>query len=381
MPANLTEEAKAKWLQASQTRDPKEKLRLLQEFHSSIPKHKGNEKLRMQIKRKISTLKMEIEEKKNKKSKIHSFKIEKTSAAIISLLGFPNSGKSTLIQFLTRANPIISNIPFTTQEPIIGSLQYEDIQFQLVELPSIPLTFKVNSSKQILHLCDGILLIIDTKEDVDQQLQQMLQLLEENGISIQQRNFDIDITRCEGGGLRIISQAEYEDCTLDDIKKLLTQYRYRNAIVKLSGKIGIKDFEESLLGEVSGYKPALLLFNKQENITKASSQFSKLCNETPCINISFKSKKIMETIGRALFEVLGIIRVYTKEPGERFHSEKPFIFKKQVTVSNLAKHIHSRFLHNFKYAKVWGVSAKYPGEKVGLDHILADKDIIELRIK
>ena len=145
MPANLTEEAKTKWLQASQTRDPKEKLRLLQEFHSSIPKHKGNEKLRMQIKRKISTLKLEIEEKKSKKSRSHSFKIEKTSAAIIALLGFPNSGKSTLLQFLTAANPIISDIPFTTQQPIIGSLQYEDIQFQLVELPSIPLTFKVNS--------------------------------------------------------------------------------------------------------------------------------------------------------------------------------------------------------------------------------------------
>ena len=290
MPANLTEEAKAKWLQASQTRDPKEKLRLLQEFHSSIPKHKGNEKLRMQIKRKISALKLEIEEKKSKKSRIHSFKIEKTSAAIIALLGFPNSGKSTLLQFLTGANPIISDIPFTTQEPIIGSLQYEDIQFQLVELPSIPLTFKENSSKQILHLCDGMLLIIDTKEDIDHQLQRIIQLLEENGISIQKKSFDIDITRCEGGGLRIISQAEYEDCTLDDIKKLLTQYRYRNAIVKLSGKIGIKDLEESLLGDVSGYKPAIILFNKQENTTnKASSQYSKLCNETPCINLSFRS--------------------------------------------------------------------------------------------
>ncbi|MEM3571769.1 MAG: GTP-binding protein, partial [Candidatus Bathyarchaeia archaeon] len=93
MPTNLTAEAKAKWKKYLSAKSNKEKLIALQEFLSSIPKHKGNEKLRSQIKKKISSLKLEIdEEKKKSKHSAYIYKFEKTAAAQVAIIGFTNVG-------------------------------------------------------------------------------------------------------------------------------------------------------------------------------------------------------------------------------------------------------------------------------------------------
>ncbi|MGC8961239.1 MAG: GTPase [Candidatus Bathyarchaeia archaeon] len=381
MPANLTAEAKAKWIKASEARNPRDKLRLLQEFLSSIPKHKGNERLRMQIKRKIASLKEELEAPPGKGVRVQSLAFERAGAALIPLLGYPNSGKSAILSALTKVKPKVSMIPFTTREPVAGILHYEDVQLQLVELPSIPLGLKLPSSKEILKMCDGVLLVVDASIDPASQVENMFRLLEETGITTHSRDSRIEINRTDGGGLRIMVHGTLIGCSLRDVEDLLAQYGVKNALVRLYGRIGIQDVEDAVLDAQSTFKPAMILLNKVDLNPELQGIFRNSVGSIPCLPISAVTGDGLGVIGERLFKTLRLIRVYTKEPGQREPSGPPFIFKGEATVAELARRIHSSFLENFKHARIWGSSSKYPGEKVGLDHKLCDGDTVEIRLR
>lgn len=76
---------------------------------------------------------------------------------------------------------------------------------------------------------------------------------------------------------------------------------------------------------------------------------------------------------------LGKIRVQTRTRDKI--AEKPIILEKESTVKELASRIHKDFLQKFKHAKIWGPSAAFPGQQVGFEHKLKDKDIIEIFLK
>ena len=90
---------------------------------------------------------------------------------------------------------------------------------------------------------------------------------------------------------------------------------------------------------------------------------------------NFKENKINE-IKNIIWSKLGLIRVYTKSSGTV--AKKPIIMKKDSTVKDAAERVHKDFVKKFKYAKIWSLSGKFPGQQVGLDYLLKDKDVIEL---
>ncbi|MEM2122343.1 MAG: TGS domain-containing protein [Candidatus Bathyarchaeia archaeon] len=335
----------------------------------------------MQIKRKISSLKEELEAPSGRATRVQSFTFQKTGAALIPLLGYPNSGKSMILAAITKARPRVSEVPFTTREPIAGSLQYEDVQFQLVELPSIPLGLRFPSFREILRMGDGIILVADASTDPVLQIKAMIQLLEDVGITLYPRDSSVDIKRTSGGGLRVAVHGALIDCTLRDVTDLLTQYGIKNALMRLHGRVGISDVEDAILDARSIFKPAIVVLNKIDLKPEMQEVIKDHIGVLPCIPVSAVKGDQLGIIGGTLFKTLGLIRVYTKEPGERNSSGPPFIFKGEATVAELARRIHSSFLENFKYARIWGTSCKYPGEKVGLDHKLYDGDIVEIRLK
>ena len=139
MPTNLPVVAKKKWYEASLARTPQEKLVKLQEFSGLIPKHKGTEKLRAQIRRQISLLNKEIEEKRRRRAGRGGprFFFEKEGAAQIIILGPTKVGRSSILTSVTNAKTEVSDYPFTTREPVPGMLRFEDLQFQLVEAQAL----------------------------------------------------------------------------------------------------------------------------------------------------------------------------------------------------------------------------------------------------
>ncbi|MEM0216980.1 MAG: TGS domain-containing protein [Candidatus Bathyarchaeia archaeon] len=391
MPANLPPEAKRKWAEVSAAKNPKEKLRLMQEFLSLVPKHKGTAKLCAQVKKQIATLRKELEEAKHRKTRRTSSKffIEKEGAAQIVILGPTNVGKSSLLAGLTNAKVMISPTPYTTTEPIPGMLQYEDIQFQLVEAPALMEGAAEGRAwgLQTLTLArnaDGLILMVDLAANPVEQLDMMIDELGKARIVVNKPKARIEIERKHvGAGLRIIILGELIGCSFSDVEELLRSYGIRDAVVKIFGNASIDDIEDAIF-ESTIYKPAIIIANKLD-VNNAYENLKNLeehvGGKLPIIAVSCKNGRGLNEIGRMLFENLDIIRVYTKEPNEKDFSKKPFVLRRGSTVYDLAKNIHSDLVENFAYAKIWSRRLAFSPQKVGASFQLEDGDIVEIHTK
>ena len=180
MPANLTAEAKAKWNEAQQAGTTKERTIALQEFLSAIPRHKGNEHLRAQTKRKITQLKAETHTKRKRAGfRIAERGIQKAGAGQIAILGLTKVGRSSLLGAVTGAKPVVASYPYAIKESVPGMLQFEDIHFQLVELSALVpgaegrFVFQEDAA-DLVRNSEGLIVMVDLGTDTVKQLDVML---------------------------------------------------------------------------------------------------------------------------------------------------------------------------------------------------------------
>ncbi|MEM3697449.1 MAG: GTPase [Candidatus Bathyarchaeia archaeon] len=391
MPTNLPAEAKRKWAEVSATKNPREKLHLMQEFLSLVPKHKGTAKLCAQVKKQMAILRRELEEKKQKKAGKGGpkFFIEKEGAAQIALIGLTNVGKSSLLKAVTNAKVEVSPNPYTTREPVPGIMNYRDIQFQIVEAPALMEGSADGRAwgLQTLALArnaDGLILMVDLSQEPVEQLSLILGELEKARIMVSRPKARVEIEKkFMGAGLRIILIGSLIDCTMKDVEELLRSYKVNDALVKIYGEATIDDVEDAIF-ESTVYKPTIIVANKTE-VEGAENNLKLLeayvSGKLPIIQVSCKNGVDAEKLGEILFKTLDIIRVYTKEPGEREFSKKPFTLKRGATVYDLAKNIHSDFSKNFAFAKVWSKRLVFSPQKVGAGFVLEDGDIVEIHVK
>ncbi|HDJ83733.1 MAG TPA: TGS domain-containing protein [Desulfurococcaceae archaeon] len=390
MPANLPPEAKEKWLKVMEAKTLEEKIKALEEFISAVPKHKGTENLLYWARRRLRELREEQEERRRRRASGRgpTFFIEKEGAAQIVLLGLTNVGKSLLLRRLTNADVEVADYPYTTRRPVPGMLQFEDIQFQLIEAPALMpgAADGVAWGTKVLGLArnaDGIIIVLDAANRPLHQLKIVLEELRKAHIHVVKPRGRVVIEKGRGGsGIRVALSGRLIDCTVNDIMNLLKSYRIYNALVKVYGEVTIDDVEKAIFGNIA-YKPTIILVNKMDLVKrKIYEKIRKVVPKTiPVLPVSAKTGEGLYVVGKTLFDVLEIIRVYTKQPNHEKPSEHPLILRKGATVYDVAKAIHSSFVENFKYAKIWGPSAKYPGERVGLDHEVMDKDTVEIHVK
>jgi ribosome-interacting GTPase 1 len=327
MPTNLPPEYFSAEERFKQAGSYPEKIAALEELIATIPKHKGTDKLRADLRRKLSRLREEAVKKK-KSGKGDLYNIEKQGASTSALAGFANSGKSSLLACLTNANPVIADYPMSTLTPLSGMMAFEDILIQLVDLPPIGNESTDGWVSSIFRYADSILMVVDLSDDPDVQAE------------------------------LIIEQFE----------------KWRIPLLKKGGQ---------LVDANPAPKPAIIAANKAD-LPDVERRLDKLKEvygiSYPVIGISTKKKTGLEELRRALFENSRIIRVYSKEPGKEADLKTPFILPYGSTVLELAERIHKDFIANFKYACIWG-SAKYPGQRVQKDYIIRDRDIVEFHLK
>ncbi len=159
----------------SDARTAEDKIKALEEMIRTSVKHKGTENLLSDLRRRLAKLKKEalIERRKSSKPK---FVIRKEGAAQICIIGPTNSGKSTLLNSLTNTHAQVADYPYTTKEPQVGMMFYNDLRFQLIEIPS---TFDLKFLG-LLHSCDLLLAILDATQNVDKQKDELLGILKKN---------------------------------------------------------------------------------------------------------------------------------------------------------------------------------------------------------
>ncbi|MET1159962.1 MAG: TGS domain-containing protein [Thermoprotei archaeon] len=387
MVTNLPAEAKAKWIKVMEARTIEEKIRALEEFLSAVPKHKGTANLRLWATRRLAELREELEERKRKKTgRGPTFFIEKEGAAQIIVLGLPNSGKSLLVKRLTGARTIVADYPFSTRLPVPGMLRYEDIYFQLVDTPPlVPGSAYFNRIIGLARNSDALIIVLDATSDIIRDYNNIKNILNDRGILLEKPRGRVVIEKSRIGktGIRVTLLGKLVDATPDDVRKLLESYHIYNAHVKIYGEVKLDDVEQAIFESVM-YKPSIILVNKidkaPEKLDDNISYLKKLAPEIPVIKCSALTGEGLDEIGRTIFSILGIIRIYTKQPNGRI-SDKPLTLREGATIYDVAQAIHKDFVERFQYARVWGPSARYPGMRVGLNHILKDGDIVEIRIK
>lgn len=384
MPANLPAEARGKLAKYSEAKTPEEKIKALEEFLSSVPKHKGTENLVYWARRRLAELREEIELRKRKKvgGGLQLF-VEKSGSAQAVLLGPPNVGKSSLLAKLTNAKPEISPYPYTTKLPMPGMLSFEDIQFQLVDTPPLNVEELESSlNNRVIGLArnaDALLIVFsEDLPDLKGVARRTLELLEDRGIVISRTMGVVRIKKSrEVEGIRVVGRGRLVGFTEEDLRKLLSEYRIYNAIVEIEGDVTLDDVESSIITS-RVYKPSIVLLNKVDLGTRGLEELmSLLPKDVPVIPVSAERGDNLHIIGRALFEVLDVIRVYTKNPNKE-PDPHPLVIKRGSTVLDVAEMVHKKLAENFKYARVWGRSAKYPGQRVGGSHVLEDKDVVEI---
>ena len=328
MPANLPPEYFEAEKRFKEAVISQEKIRALEDLISTVPKHKGTDKLRADLRKKLSQLREEaIRKKKSGKGDLYT--IERQGAAQIALVGFPNSGKSSLLKTLTNANPVIANYPMSTLTPLSGMMPFEDIQFQIVDLPPIGNESTDGWVSGILRIADILMLVIDLSDDPVIQADLLIVQLSEWKIPMLKK----------------------DDCR-DEEKGFLSK-----AVILVVNKSDLPGTEDGLKA----------VHHKYQSIF-------------PIAGISTNNKQGIEELRRAVFENSHIIRVYSKEPGKEPDLSTPFTLPAGSSVIRLAELIHKDFVKNLKYACIWG-SAKFAGQRVQKDYILRDRDVVEFHVR
>jgi len=328
MPANLPPqyfEAEKRYREA---REIPEKIKALESMLSIMPKHKGTDKLRGQLRSKVSKLKLELEKKGGTGRKGSVFNVKREGTAQILLLGFPNVGKSQLVSALTNANAEVADYPFTTREPIPGMVVFENIQIQLVDVP--PINFEIG----------------------------------EAWLSPMVRNADVLMIMVDLGGNPLAQM--------------------KGVLAKLEG-IRIKPigFEDEAIhgGEEGVFEPRRALIAPNKLDLEGAQEKHEVLRERygrsfPVFSLSAQKGIGLEDLKRGIFEALDIMRVYTKPPGKEPDFSEPVILRKGSTVEDAGYSVHKDFVKKMKFARIWG-SEKYQGQMVKRDYVLHDGDVIE----
>ncbi len=393
MPTNLPPEALDKWEEVEAAHTPREKLQKMQEFLSCVPQHKGTLKLRGTIKKKMAIIRADLEDKKRKGTGKSSggprLFVEKEGSAQIALIGMTNVGKSCLLCATTNSKVLVTPTPFSTHEPVPGIMSYSDVQFQIVEAPAVMKGSADGRAGGHITLglarnADGVILMVDLSHDPVGQLELVLGELEKSRVLVTKPSGKVDIDRRHAGAaLRIILVGKLLDCSMQDVEDLLRSYKITDAIVKISGDVRLDDVEDAIF-ETTTYKPAVVVANKLDlkGATANLRHLKQYVNEKlPVVAMSCEQKTGIDELGKALFDSLGIIRVYTKEPGMKVHSDHPFALRRGVTINDLAKNIHKEFVSNFLFAMVWAKRLPFSPKKVGLGFMLEDGDIVEIHTR
>jgi ribosome-interacting GTPase 1 len=331
MPANLTPEYRENERKFREAKDPEEKLRYLELMLATIPKHKGTDRMQGDIKRRISQTKAALEKKSGLK-RHNPFKVEREGIGQLAIVGAANVGKSALVGKLTNARTVVADYAFTTTKPVPGMMPFENVQIQIVDLPPVSEEFTEPAMVGMIRNTDGVILVFDLA-------------------------------------------SEDPSAQIEGVREILLRYK-----AELSPRPG----EKYTLDGMAHLK-ALFVGNKLES--PQAEQNLKIITDLygadfPVFGVSAERGFGLEEVRRAAFDMLDVIRAYTKSPGKKEPDfDEPVVLKRGATVLDFAASIHKDFAKSLKFARIWSKDPeKFEGQKVNREEVLYEGDIIEMHL-
>ncbi len=353
-----------------------EKLTALDEMQRTQPSHKGAEKLRADLSKRISKLKEKQEAQARQRGGSKSMFFSKEGSATIVLIGLPNTGKSTLLSKITDAKPAISNYKFTTTEPELGIMDFKGVKIQVVELPAIIENSHKGKArgKEVLGLVRNADLVVfilkGSRTEIEAQLKTLNSELRRTNIVLNKKKPQITLSKVGTMGIEIAGEKNVVG-SIELLKQKMLENGCYNVLLRVDEKLKVDEIVEGLDKSKHFLKAiGIWVDNAASNVN------SKIIIEgIPVFSIT----NISDT-KKMLYDNLNLITIFTRKPGEKDSDNIPVALKQNGTVEDLCNLLHKDFIQKFRYARVWG-SSKHAGQQVSLDFKFKAGDVVELYVK
>lgn len=359
-----------------------EQIKEIEEEISSTKYNKATQHHIGKLKAKLARLKDEAEARAASRGGGKGYAIRKSGNATVAIVGLPSCGKSTLLNNLTEADSEVGAFDFTTLTVVPGTLKHRGANIQMLDLPGLIEGASKGKGRgrevlAVVRTADLILLLVDVYRP---QVDVLIRELHHAGLRLNEREADIVITPKNRGGINVRSTVQLT--ILDDelVKAMVREYGLVNADVVLRQDVD----EDQLVDYLQGnrrYVKALAALNKTDVVPEGTWRPILADLETrdlTVVPISASRELNLDLLKDTIFDNLDLMRVYMRPRGGETDYEEPLIIRRGATVRDVCDTIHRDIKRKFRFANVWGESAKFPGQSVGLEHILQDGDVLTI---
>ena len=359
-----------------------EKIKAIQDEMAKTQINKATEHHLGLLKAKIAKLKREQEDDIAKKSgaKSDGFDVRRSGDATVVFIGLPSVGKSTLLNKLTDAKSTVGAFQFTTLTVVPGMMEYRGAKIQVLDLPGIIKGASTGKGlgKRILSVArtaDLVLLVLDVFQPYHENV--LVNELGNIGIRLNQLPPNITIEKAPMGGIAIAQQVKLTKITEKHLKDILHLYGIVSARVVVREDLTSEQLADHIAGNIS-YSKSITILNKIDLVDKEFLENLKTKIKSDVIEVSANSDINIETLKEKIYEKLKFIRIYMRPKGGETDFKEPLIAREGDTVEDICNKLHRRMRREFRYGLVWGKSVKFGGQRVGLNHILKDEDVLTI---
>ena len=356
----------------------------VKELEDELEKTKYNKRTQHHIgllKARIALLR-EKQRSRGSKAKGAGFSVKKSGDATVIIVGFPSVGKSTLLNVLTNANSKVGSYAFTTLTCIPGILEYRHAKIQILDVPGIlkGAAAGTGRGREVLAVAqnaDLAILLIDVLHP--EHLNVIRKELDETNFRLDQKMPDVKITKRERGGIEIGTTVKLTGIDRKTVEGIMKEFKLNNASIIIREDISADQLIDVIEGNKK-YIPSITAMNKIDMVSK--DEFEKIKRKISCdIDISAENKVNIEEMKYLIFKKLDFIRVFCKEAGKKADLEVPLIMRKGCKLKDVCDKLHRDFVNKFRFARVWGKSAKFPGQDIRkLEHKLEDNDVVQIHL-
>ena len=359
-----------------------EKIKAIQDEMARTQVNKATEHHLGLLKAKVAKLRREQDDQQSKKSGGQSdgFDVRRAGDATVVFIGLPSVGKSTLLNRLTGARSAVGAFQFTTLTVVPGMMEYKGARIQVLDLPGI---IKGASSgkglgKRILSVArsaDLVLLVLDVFQPYHEDV--LVGELGNMGIRLNQSPPDVVIEKTHTGGISIAQQRPLTLTTERFVRDLLRLYGYTSARVVIREDVTADQLVDRLAGNKT-YAKAITVINKIDLVDDAFVESLRSRVRPGFVQVSADSDRNIDVLREEIYRRLEFIRVYMRPKGGETDYEEPLIMRRGATVGAVCDKLHRRMRREFRYAMVWGGTAKFGGQRVGIGHVLGDEDVLTI---
>ncbi len=363
----------------------KEQIKELEDKISNTKYNKKTQHAIGQYKAKLAQLKNKQEDRRGVGSGGGvgtGWEVKRSGDGTVILLGFPSAGKSTLLNSMTGKESEVAAYAFTTLTCIPGMLEYKHAKIQILDVPGIVqgAASGKGRGKEVLasmRSADFCLILLDATRPKEYDV--IVKEIYDTHIRLNQKKPDIKITKTAKDGIRFGSTIPLTYMNEEIATSILKEFRINNAEVVLRDDITVDQFIDCI-EKNKKYMPAITVVNKMDLVSPDElERIMKKYNAD--LAISAKNKIGMEQLKELIYHKLDLINIFLKEPTKPADMDVPLIMFKDCSIKDVCNKLHKDFVRKFKFARVWGNSAKFGGQKVMMKHHLEDGDVLEIHLK